>query len=395
MSAVAIQPEITPSYGWSIEEVLQSTGGSTSLRQSSGLVFQSIVIDSRNLSAETLFVALHGENHDGHDFVAAALQQGASAAIVDRPVRDADPSRLIQVSDTLHAFGDLAAWARRRRDLKVVGITGSNGKTTTKDLIASICAAGESAGLLGSFRKTQGNFNNLIGLPLTLLALRDESIAVLEMGMNRPGEIARLTEIADPDFAVVTNIGAAHLAGVGGTIEGVARAKAELFAGMSSSAEIAVNLDDALVARIAESFRGRRVTYGSGGEVQSRVISDLGLDGLRFELRIGDRTAEVRLALVGAHNVSNALAAAAIGHLLGLPIEVIAQGLNAAVLPPQRMQVLRLPNGVVVINDAYNAILHRWRWRFNLCGLCPAGRWWCGRYAGAGRRKRARSPDHR
>jgi len=303
-----------------------------------------------------LFVALRGERYDAHEFVGAALASGARAALVERPIEGVDPDRLIVCRDTLRALGDLAAWTRRRSAIDVVAVTGSNGKTTTKDLIASICSVAESAGLLGPFLKTSGNLNNLIGLPLTLLRLSgEETLAVVEMGMNRFGEIARLTEIAAPDYGVITNIGPAHLEGVGGTVAGVARAKGELFEGMAEQGAIAVNVEDEWVSRIAASFRGRKVTFGSNGEVQGRAIEDRGVAGLRFVLAIGNRTAEVSLPLVGAHNVMNALAAAAMGHLMEMPIEVIAAGLSEAIPPPERMQVLRLRNGVTLIDDAYNA----------------------------------------
>lgn len=342
--------------GWSLEDVLAATRGSTTAPLGTRMVFHSVGTDSRQAVRGMLFVALRGERYDAHSFAGAALAAGARAALVEHPVEGVDPDRLIVCRDSLRALGDLAAWTRRRSAIDVVAVTGSNGKTTTKEMIASICAVAESAGLLGPFIKTSGNLNNLIGLPLTLLRLAgEESLAVLEMGMNQFGEIARLTEIAAPDYGVITNVGPAHLEGVGGTLAGVARAKGELFAGMSAQSAIAVNVEDEWVSRAAASFRGHKVTFGSNGEVQSRAIEDRGLEGLRFVLAIGNRTAEVNLPLVGAHNLTNALAAAAIGHLMKMPIEVIATGLSEATLPPERMQVLRLRNGVTLIDDAYNA----------------------------------------
>lgn len=355
MKAATLLREHAPASFWSLAEVLAATHAVVPATHTTDALFESIGIDSRRVSKGMLFVALRGENHDGHDFVAAAVRDGASAALVDHPVAGVDPSKLIIVGDTLRALGDLAAWTRGRSEAQVIAITGSNGKTTTKELIASICEAAEKAHLLGGCLKTEGNFNNLIGLPLTLLRLRDETVAVLEMGMNRPGEIARLTQIAAPNYAVVTNVSAAHLEGVGGTLEGVASAKGELFGSLSVDAAVAVNLEDPWVSRIAASFGGRKLTFGNSGEVQSRAIVDSGLDGLRFELVIGGRTAEVTLRLVGVHNVSNALAAAAVARLMGLPIEVIAAGLCNAPAPRQRMEVLRLRRGITLIDDAYNA----------------------------------------
>jgi len=341
--------------GWSLSNVVAATGGVYPAAQAPERWIPAVTTDSRRVAAGSLFVALRGDNHDGHEFVATALQSGARYALVDHAVPGVEATSLILVPDTLFALGDLAAWTRQHRDVKVCAITGSNGKTTTKELLASICTVAERHGRWREVLKTEGNFNNLIGLPLTLLRLGGEDVAVLEMGMNRPGEIARLTQIATPDFAVVTNVGPAHLEGVGGSIEGVARAKGELFAGMAPDAAIAVNMEDEWVARIATPFRGRKVTFGSSGEVHSRAVVDCGLDGLRFDVVVGDRTAEVNLRMIGMHNVSNALAAAALAHLMELPIEIIAAGLSAAVPPPERLQIVTLPNGVTLIDDAYNA----------------------------------------
>ncbi|HVM98353.1 MAG TPA: UDP-N-acetylmuramoyl-tripeptide--D-alanyl-D-alanine ligase, partial [Candidatus Acidoferrales bacterium] len=247
---------------WTVQEVLQATGGRSGLDPAT--ILTKVSTDSRNIQPGALFVALRGENHDGHDYVAQALSLGAAAALVVHPVHGTTTDLLIEVDDPQFALGDLAAWTRRRVDMRVVAITGSAGKTTTKELTAAVCREASGAAVL----KTEGNYNNLIGLPLTILGMKgDESIAVLEMGMNRPGEIARLTEIARPDFAAVTNIGKAHLEGVGGTIEGVAAAKGELFAGLNEHAVIAVNSDDEWVCRIAGEFHGRRVFYGTRGDV--------------------------------------------------------------------------------------------------------------------------------
>ena len=175
------------------------------------------------------------------------------------------------------------------------------------------------------------------------------------MGMNRFGEIARLTAIARPDYAVITNIGPAHLEGVGGSVAGVAQAKGELFAGLSPEAGIAVNTDDEWIGRLAAAFHGRRVTYGQRGEVQAHHLVDLGSDGTAFALAIGARTAKVRLRLIGPHNVMNALAAAAVAHAMGLDLDVIVRGLERCAGAAMRLQAHHLPNGVTLINDAYNA----------------------------------------
>jgi UDP-N-acetylmuramoyl-tripeptide--D-alanyl-D-alanine ligase len=203
--------------------------------------------------------------------------------------------------------------------------------------------------------KTHANENNLIGLPLTLLRLTGgETVAVLEMGMNVPGEIARMTEIATPDVGLITNVGPAHLEGLG-SVAGVAAAKGELFAGMRRDAAIAVNMDDEWVVRVAAAYPGRRVEFGQRRAVSASAIDDRGFDGLAFTLHVDGRTAHVTVRMPGRHNVQNALGAAAAAHALGIGVDAIAAGLAAAELPKMRMQVVRLANGVTIVNDAYNA----------------------------------------
>jgi UDP-N-acetylmuramoyl-tripeptide--D-alanyl-D-alanine ligase len=340
---------------WTLRDVVNATGATVVAATPDDLVFNSVSTDSRQVEAGALFFALHGPRHDGHNFVAEALRLGAAGAVVDRPIAGA-PAPLARVPDTLAALGDLARWTRARSPIRVVAVTGSNGKTTTKEMIASVCSAADFPPPRTRVLKTQGNENNLIGLPRTLLHLQgDEAVAVLEMGMNRAGEIARLLEIARPDYAVITNIGPAHLEGFGGSLAGVAAAKAELFAGLSRDAVIAVNVDDQWVRRLATVFAGRQITFGTDADVRARAVVDLGVDGIGFDLVVSGRAAKVRLRCIGQHNVTNALAAAAIGHAMGFSLEVIARGLEHAVAIAMRMQVTRLPNGVTLINDAYNA----------------------------------------
>lgn len=341
---------------WTLENVLTATAGVPYSSTRRDLTFSSITTDSRHVTPGALFFALRGPHHDGHDHVVEAFRSGVVAAVVERPIEPPAPGDLITVPDTLKALGDLAAWTRSQHAVPVVAITGSNGKTTTKDMIAAICGAADFPPPRTRVLKTEGNLNNLIGLPLTLFQLRgDEAVAVLEMGMNHFGEIARLTEIARPDYAVITNVGPAHLEGVGGTLAGVARAKGELFAGLAPGAAIAVNIDDRWIRRLAASFSGRQVTFGSEGDVRARHVTELGADGIAFDLLVGAERARVRLGLIGPHNVMNALAAAAVAHAMGLPLNVIARGLQNCTGPGMRMQVIHLANGVTVINDAYNA----------------------------------------
>lgn len=339
---------------WTLQDIITATGGAV-VAGRSDLVCTSVTTDSRQVASGALFFALRGPRHDGHDFVPEALRCGAAGAVVDHQL-DQVSAPQVCVPETLKALGDLAGWSRWRQPLQVIAVTGSNGKTTTKEMIAAICAAADFPPPRSRILKTEGNENNLIGLPRTLLRRNgDEAVAVLEMGMNHPGEIARLTEIARPDYAVITNIGFAHLEGFGGSLAGVAAAKAELFAGLGRDAVMAVNVDDEWVRRMAAIFPARKVTFGAEADVCARAIADWGTDGIAFDLVVGGQTTRVRLRLVGHHNVANALAAAAIGHAMGVGLEVIARGLEGTFATPMRMQVARLPNGVTVINDTYNA----------------------------------------
>lgn len=336
---------------WTIEEILYATKGETSLARSE--VVQGVSTDSRCVSEGSLFVALRGERHDGHAFVREALSRGAEAAMVSEVPPGVAPERCIVVTDTLRALGDLACFTRLRENWRVVGLTGSSGKTTTKEMVASICAQARGA---EKVLKTRGNWNNLVGLPLSILgASGGEEIAVLEMGMNRFGEIRRLTEIAQPDVGLITNVGLAHAGGVGGTQQGVARAKGELLEALRPDAVFVMNLDDDWVCRLARSFSGRKVSFGRGGDVQAHWVRDLGLEGVAFELDLAGEHAQVRLRLLGVHNVSNALAAAAVGLALGFRVEVIVAGLEDVDVVAGRMEVVRLRNGVTVLDDTYNA----------------------------------------
>lgn len=339
--------------GWTPAQIVEATGAHPGGPVAAELT--SVSTDTRSIVPGALFVALRGPRHDGHDFAAEALQRGAGAVLVERVPPGVAAAAALIVPDTLRALGDLAAWTRRRHPVRVAAITGSNGKTTTKEMLASICEKAEWPFPRTRILKTAGTENNLIGVPLTLLRLTgEEAVAVLEMGMNAPGEIARLTQIAAPDVGLITNIGPAHLEGVG-SIAGVAAAKGELFAGMSPRATIVVNTADPWVRRVAAEFSGRRVEIGPGGEIEALNVTDLGFDGAAFDLRLAGDTVPVRLRIPGAHMVHNALAAAGAAYALGLASEAIRAGLETATAPPMRMAVLGLANGVTVVNDAYNA----------------------------------------
>jgi UDP-N-acetylmuramoyl-tripeptide--D-alanyl-D-alanine ligase len=323
--------------------------------QASEAPFAGVGTDSRNVAEGQLFVALAGPNFDGHDYVARALTAGAAGALVRQGFSlPAMPEAcLIQVADTLTALGDLAHAWRDEHDALVVGLTGSNGKTTTKEMLAAILKQRHRV------LATKGNLNNLIGLPLTLMQLNDTHTAcVLEMGMNAPGEIARLTEIAAPEVGLVTNVGPAHI-GMLGSLTAIARAKAELYAGLAPSATAVVNLDDPLLAPYAKSLACRVLGFGLDAKearaVRGRDVSAMG-GRQAFTLELpGEEPVRVRLAVPGRHNVVNALAAAATACALGLGAETILAGLEEFRQVPGRLTIIARPGRPTLIDDTYNA----------------------------------------
>jgi UDP-N-acetylmuramoyl-tripeptide--D-alanyl-D-alanine ligase len=340
---------------FSLDEVLAATGGDL-VRLGDRTRFAGVTTDSRRLARGELFVAIRGEAHDGHDFLADAAARGAGAVVVERSHAERPLAcGVIAVRDTLAALGDIASFHRRRHRPRIVAVTGSNGKTTTKEMLAAIL---ERALGPGRVLRTTGTQNNLVGLPLTLLRMAGtEDAAILELGMNGPGEIWRLAQIAEPDVGVITCVAPAHLEGLG-SIHGVAEAKAELYRRLRPSATAVVNADDPLVAASARAFPGRKIPFGTGGEglaVEAQDIVDRGLDGIEFRLAVERHDVPVRLAVPGRHNVTNALAAAAAGHALGIGLDALQAGLEAFQPPGMRMEVTQLPTGVTVLNDAYNA----------------------------------------
>ncbi len=277
---------------WNLEWVQQITGGQLLSPVKKPVTFNNISTDTRTIEAGDLFVALKGENFDGRMFTGKAIEKGAAGLLINynqgqnEPVLDVNHSiPILLVPDTIVALGQLAGNLRSwNNDLQVIAITGSSGKTTVKEMAGAIVSQGRA------ILKTEGNFNNLIGLPLTLFQLKPEhEIAVLEMGMNRPGEIARLTEIADPDLACIINVQEAHLEGLV-DIQGVAKAKNELFAGLKQDGKIAVNLDDEIVSSLAEVLQQEKITFGFHPDafVRATNIKSLGENGMGFALHIGN-----------------------------------------------------------------------------------------------------------
>ncbi|MBW2092160.1 MAG: UDP-N-acetylmuramoyl-tripeptide--D-alanyl-D-alanine ligase [Deltaproteobacteria bacterium] len=333
----------------SLKEAAKALG--LALRENySGLALSGVSTDTRNIKCGDLFVALKGERFDGHDFLRQAFDKGAVAAVVDR--REGLRGRiLLPVTNTLQALGDLAAYVRRRQPLKVVAITGSNGKTTTREMTVRILR--QKFNVLAA----KANFNNLVGLPLTLLNLRPEhQVAVLEMGMNKFGEISRLTEIADPDVGLVTSVSPVHLEGVG-SLEGVAQAKGELYAGLKNGAKAVVNLDDPFVTQIADTFQGSRLTFGFSrlADVRVQNIKYQGLKGLSFKMLTSKEAVTIKLPLYGRHNIINALAAAAVSMTLGLTSVQIRDALADMKPFPGRLELKKLPGPVYLLDDTYNA----------------------------------------
>ncbi len=349
---------------WNTDHLLRATGGTLS---SGGrrVLLGAISTDSRTIEPGDVFLALSGEHFDGHDYVDIAVRKGAAAVIVERPLPpDRQGTAVIRVVDTLRALGDLARYRRRllAPAVLVVGITGSSGKTTVKEMTAAIFAAEYETVGCDAVLKTQGNLNNLIGLPLSLLRLKAEHrVAVLEMGMNRPGEIKRLTGIADPDIGCITNVQAAHLEGLG-TIDGVAAAKGELFAAMRGDAVRVINYDDPLVRRLARRGRGRLIGFAVSRlgrryhpEVRVTRVRSLGVAGMRFTLQLNDWQQRLTVPAVGQHNVGNCAAAAAIGLAAGVGPDAIVRGLKQYRSGDKRLRLRRLPRGLQVVDDSYNA----------------------------------------
>ena len=336
---------------FTIPEIAAATGGRV-LGPQDGRV-AGVSTDSRTVSAGELFVPLRGERFDGHGFIADVMAKGVGTVLADQAWLAANSVPLgitcIVVPDTLRALGDLAAAWRQRFSLPVIGITGSNGKTTTKEMLAAILAQ------TGPGLKTAGNLNNLIGLPQMLFRLQPEHCwAVLEMGMSEPGEIDRLAQIAAPGVGVVLNAFPAHLESMG-SVENVARAKGELLLRLPDNGCAVYNADDPLVARLPSPPGVQRRAFGlTGGDVRATAIENLGTDGQRFRLHLPAGECTIHLRAFGSHNIHNALAAAAAAHGLGLAPAVIRAGLEAFRPYDKRFQ-LEQAHGLVLIDDSYNA----------------------------------------
>jgi UDP-N-acetylmuramoyl-tripeptide--D-alanyl-D-alanine ligase len=334
-----------------LAELARVTGG---VLRGADAAFTTVTSDSRAVGPGALFVALRGERFDGHQFVPEALERGAAGALVARHV--SVPLPQVVVPDALEGLTVFAAAWRRNFDGTVVGITGSNGKTTVKEMTGAIL------GSAGPCLVTQGNLNNHIGVPLTLSRLEaTHRYAVIEMGANHRGEIAHLAAVARPDVGLVINAGPAHLEGFG-DLEGVAQGKGELFEALAIDGTAVINADDRFAAYWHGLARavGRVVTFGvreradfSAHGVRSRLVDD----GFTTEFDLGSPLGRrhVSIALAGEHNVMNALAAAAAAHAAGATLEAIVEGFSKMRPVSGRLDVKRLPGGARLIDDSYNA----------------------------------------
>jgi UDP-N-acetylmuramoyl-tripeptide--D-alanyl-D-alanine ligase len=315
-------------------------------------VAQGYSIDSRTVGSGELFFAVKGERLDGHDYVIAALEKGATGAVVrkDELHRYSDKTRLLAVDDALLALQTLATAVRKLWGKPLVGVTGSAGKTTTKEAVAHV---------LGTrFRvlKSEGNFNNHFGLPLMLLKLEPEhDVAVIEMGMSHAGEIRALAKIARPEIGVVTNVASVHLEFFD-SLAGIARAKYELIESLPASGTAVLNADDEYVSQFGRDFKGKVVTYGTRAtaDVRAECVQARGAEGSEFDVIVAGGREHARLPLVGEHNILNALAAVAVGMARGLKQGEAVAALAALAPPDKRGQVLKLGN-ITVINDCYNS----------------------------------------
>ncbi len=316
--------------------------------QGANVQVRAVSIDSRKIDEQSLFVALRGERHDAHDFVSAAGESGAVAALVDREIPGGLPQ--VIVPDTQIALGQIAGHVRSQRDVCVIGITGSNGKTTVKTLLAGILSRHASTHF------SIGSFNNEIGLPLTLLAMpADTRFVVLEMGAGKPGDIAYLVNIAKPAIALVNNIAPAHLERMG-SLDGIAETKGALYSGLSDSGVAVINADETFADYFTKLAAGRKVIrFGLGDTADVSARFSGGDSCCEFTLVSPVGEIHVRIPLLGLHNVLNALAAAALALAVDVPLQTIKSGLEAASAVPGRGARRDHDSGAVVIDDTYNA----------------------------------------
>lgn len=327
----------------------------SSVAHAGALVAQGYSIDSRTVAPGELFFAVRGDRLDGHDYVVAAVERGAVGAVVSRERVAAMPDEalaapLLIAEDPLVALQALASRVRRQWGRRVVAVTGSAGKTTTKEAIAAVLGAKFNV------LKSKGNLNNGFGLPLQLLRLEPEhEYAVLEMGMNHLGEIAALARIAAPDWGVVTNVGTAHIENFAEGQAGIARAKFELVAALPASGVAFLNCSDPFVSQFGRDFHGRVVYFGAGPCADPQTVSETeDQAGLHVRFRAGDQQGEFTLHLLGAHNAANAMAALAVALEAGVGLDAATKALESLTAGDKRGEILEI-NGATILNDSYNS----------------------------------------
>jgi UDP-N-acetylmuramoyl-tripeptide--D-alanyl-D-alanine ligase len=334
----------------SLEQIAGITGARGEFNP--GLTAAGYSIDSRTIAPEELFFAVQGERLDGHDFVESALQRGAVAAVIreDQGHRFADRTRLLMVQNPLLALQALASGVRRLWGRPLIAVTGSAGKTTTKEMIA--CLLATRYGVL----KSEGNLNNHFGLPLQLLRLQTaHEIAIVEMGMSHPGEIAALAALAHPSMGVVTNVAPVHLSFFRSMAE-IARAKKELIDALAADATAVLNVDDEYVSQFGRDFPGRVVTFGlrNPADVRGERVEERGSQGVSFEIAVAHERYRIALPLLGSHNVYNALAAVAVAVNQGIAPEAAGPALSQFSAVDKRGQIVEIA-GATVVNDCYNS----------------------------------------
>lgn len=330
-------------------EIAEITGGQFICRGKNDTA-SGITTDSRKISEGDLFIPLVGARFDGHDFIMSSLQAGASGSLTSVDVRPVEGKTIIKVEDTLKALSAIAGHYREKFRIPFVGITGSVGKTSTKDMIA--CVLSRRFCVL----KTEGNFNNEIGLPLTIFRLDNtHEAAVVEMGMSGLGEISRLTAVARPEVAVITNIGMSHIEKLGSR-QNILKAKMEILEGLNKDGLVILNGDDNLLSGLKGLLSFRTVFYGinEGLDYQAFNVRTEGESGTFFEITIGASDYKVHVPVPGIHNVHNALAAIAAGIELGIPVNEIVKGIDDFTPGEMRLNIVKR-NGLKIINDAYNA----------------------------------------
>ncbi len=352
-----------------VREICAAVGG-TLLQGEGRALVTGVTTDSRAVSAGQLFIPLTGERFDGHAYIGSALSSGAAGCLTARTPETLLPGKLyVQVADTRLALKALAAWYRSRFTLPVVQITGSAGKTTTKEMVAAVLSRRYDT------LKTQANFNNDIGTPLTLLGLAPQhQAAVIETGMNHFGEIRYLGEMVRPDIAVITNVGDAHIENLGNTRQGILRAKCEIFQHLSPDGIAVLNGDDPLLNTVALPQTILRCGRGENCNVRVTDVDDRGIEGIACTVTTARASYRLTAASPGSFMIYPMAMAAAIGEALGLTGEEIAAGVAAYVPTGSRMHLIRLPEGRLLIDDCYNANPQAMEEALKLLAVTPARR---------------------